>query len=78
MLHSGDRLVLAGFGGGLTWGTANITWNKSKSARRAAFLIYLKIRQHQMNCPQENPYVLKESVHKPQIKASRLGAQGFH
>lgn len=26
MLHSGDRLVLAGFGGGLTWGTAIITW----------------------------------------------------
>lgn len=31
-----------------------------------------------MNCLQENPYVLKESVRKPQIKASRLGAQGFH
>lgn len=26
MLKSGDRLVLAGFGGGLTWGTAIITW----------------------------------------------------
>lgn len=26
MLRSGDRLVLAGFGGGLTWGTAIVTW----------------------------------------------------
>ncbi len=26
LLHSGDRLVLAGFGGGLTWGTAILTW----------------------------------------------------
>lgn len=26
MLHPGDRLVLAGFGGGLTWGAVIITW----------------------------------------------------
>ncbi len=26
LIHSGDRLVLAGFGAGLTWGTAVLTW----------------------------------------------------
>ncbi len=26
MLHPGDRLVLAGFGGGLTWGAVIVTW----------------------------------------------------
>ena len=26
MLKSGDKVVLAGFGGGLTWGASVLTW----------------------------------------------------
>lgn len=33
MLHPGDRLVLAGFGGGLTWGAVIITWRQGDVAK---------------------------------------------
>ena len=26
MLHKGDKIVLAGFGAGLTWGASVLTW----------------------------------------------------
>ena len=26
MIHRGDKVVLAGFGGGLTWGAAVLVW----------------------------------------------------
>lgn len=33
MLHPGDRLVLAGFGGGLTWGAVIVTWRQGDVAK---------------------------------------------
>ena len=28
LLHDGDKIIIAGFGGGLTWGADVITWRK--------------------------------------------------
>ena len=28
LLHDGDKIIIAGFGGGLTWGADVITWIK--------------------------------------------------
>jgi 3-oxoacyl-[acyl-carrier-protein] synthase-3 len=48
LLHAGDNVVFVGFGAGLTWGAAVVTWGAPFSTRRtippASFRIWARIR----------------------------------